>query len=160
MPNAGHSGAQKEGVPALARRALSVLGAFAAIVAVLYLLDIGCIFRFFTGVACPGCGMTRAWLAVLRGDLAAAIAYHPLFWSVPIAFALVFAQERYPHARKACLAAMFALFAAFIALWVVRLAGPTDAGLLFGGQAPAGVPEDIVYVSAPRWLTWIQGLLD
>jgi hypothetical protein len=29
-------------------------------------------------VPCPGCGMTRATLALLRGDLALALALHPL----------------------------------------------------------------------------------
>ena len=37
--------------------------------------------------------MTRAWLAALRLDFAAAFAYHPLFWVVPIAFVLAFVRE-------------------------------------------------------------------
>ena len=37
----------------------------------------GCPFRFFFGISCPGCGMTRALLAALRLDFAAAFSYHP-----------------------------------------------------------------------------------
>ncbi|HEY7564960.1 MAG TPA: DUF2752 domain-containing protein [Acidimicrobiia bacterium] len=37
-----------------------------------------CPFALLTGIACPGCGMTRAiaWLA--RGDFTTSVAYHPL----------------------------------------------------------------------------------
>lgn len=32
------------------------------------------------GVPCPGCGLTRATLALLRGDIRAALHFHPLVW--------------------------------------------------------------------------------
>jgi hypothetical protein len=38
----------------------------------------GCMFRKWTGLNCPGCGMTRASYAVLHGDLATAFAMNPL----------------------------------------------------------------------------------
>lgn len=37
-----------------------------------------CPFALFTGMACPGCGMTRAASSLIRGDLTAALGYHPL----------------------------------------------------------------------------------
>lgn len=37
-----------------------------------------CPFAVVTGHACPGCGMTRAVLALARGDLGLAWFYHPL----------------------------------------------------------------------------------
>lgn len=43
-----------------------------------------CLLRRMTGLICPACGMSRAWLAALRLDLAAAFRYHPMFWSVPV----------------------------------------------------------------------------
>ena len=73
-----------KGTAELLRHALSCTGALFVAWLVLYLLDVGCIFRLMTGIPCPGCGMTRAWLAALRLDFAAAFAYHPLFWVVPI----------------------------------------------------------------------------
>lgn len=140
------------------RRVLSLCAGLAVLALGLYVLDIGCVFRFVTGVPCPGCGMTRAWLAALRGDLAAAVAYHPLFWAVPVAFALVFAQERWARWRRVCVIAAGVLAAAFVALWVVRLVLPGDAGLLFGGAAPAGVPVDVVSIDQPRWLSLLEEL--
>ena len=53
----------------------------------------GCPVKYFFGIACPGCGMTRAWLAVARLDFSSAFAYHPLFFIGPIAiFAILFYQ--------------------------------------------------------------------
>lgn len=64
------------------------LPAFAA-VALLYggmfLLGITCPIKFLTGVSCAGCGMTRAWLSLLRLDVRSAFIYHPLFWAPPVA---------------------------------------------------------------------------
>ena len=38
----------------------------------------GCPFHALTGVPCPGCGTTRAALALARGDVAAAFGWNPL----------------------------------------------------------------------------------
>lgn len=53
--------------------------------AVLARAGIGCPIRFLSGISCAGCGMSRAWLSLLRGDFAAAAFYHPLFWLPPLA---------------------------------------------------------------------------
>lgn len=37
-----------------------------------------CPFALTTGIACPGCGMTRAAGYLIRGDLSSALRYHPL----------------------------------------------------------------------------------
>lgn len=37
-----------------------------------------CPFALCTGTACPGCGMTRAASALIRGDFDAAMTMHPL----------------------------------------------------------------------------------
>lgn len=38
---------------------------------------VACPLRSMTGIACPGCGGTRAGLALLRGDIAMALALNP-----------------------------------------------------------------------------------
>lgn len=43
-----------------------------------------CPFHAWTGLPCPGCGMTRALWALLQGRWQAAWEYHPL--SLPLAF--------------------------------------------------------------------------
>jgi hypothetical protein len=47
-----------------------------------------CPFAQLTGIACPGCGMTRAASYLIHGDLATALHYHPL---VPLIAALMLA---------------------------------------------------------------------
>lgn len=37
-----------------------------------------CPFALLTGMACPGCGLTRAAAALVRGDVGAAWEFHPL----------------------------------------------------------------------------------
>jgi len=38
---------------------------------------VGCLLRATTGIPCPACGMTRAVVSTLHGDLAASIGYSP-----------------------------------------------------------------------------------
>lgn len=37
-----------------------------------------CPFALVTGIACPGCGMTRALAWLVRGDLITSVRYHPM----------------------------------------------------------------------------------
>ena len=46
-----------------------------------------CLFRFHTGLPCPGCGLTRAFLALLRGDFRASVQFHALL--LPVLFTLL-----------------------------------------------------------------------
>lgn len=152
---------ENKGAAELIRRALSCIGVLFVAWLALYLLDIGCVFRLMTGIPCPGCGMTRAWLAALRLDFAAAFAYHPLFWVVPIAFVLAFVRDGAASnkLKRGIDIVIAVLCVLVIAVWIVRLVNPADAGLLFGGRAPAGVPTDIIHLEQPRWLAFLRAYL-
>lgn len=53
-----------------------------------------CVFLRLFAVPCPGCGMTRAWEALLHGQLTVAFAYHPLFWTVPVLYGYLLTDGR------------------------------------------------------------------
>lgn len=95
------------------KRDLGAAAAIAGFYAVLFSLGVTCPIKFATGVSCPGCGMTRAWLALLTGKPALALYYHPLVWLPPIALALYLFRARLPR-------------------WAVK-DGLWTAGLLFCG---------------------------
>lgn len=48
-----------------------------------------CLFKNITGVPCPGCGLTRSYLALLKGNISHAFYYHPLFFVVPLSALLI-----------------------------------------------------------------------
>lgn len=74
-----HMGETKKGVT-------RIIPAFVIMYILLYLLDTTCIIKYFTNIPCPGCGLTRAYLALFKLDLYKAFHYHPLFWTIPILF--------------------------------------------------------------------------
>ena len=71
----------------LIKRLRNLLLGFAAslvVIAVFYILSrngvgIPCLFRKLTSFACPGCGNSRAALALLQLDVPAAFRYNPMF---------------------------------------------------------------------------------
>ena len=70
---------------------IQALAAVALFYIVIESLGVTCPILFLTGISCAGCGMSRAWLSLLRLDLAGAFAFHPLFWlPVPAAALLLF----------------------------------------------------------------------
>lgn len=48
----------------------------------------GCLFRAVTGIPCPTCGGTRAFLALARFDVPAALAWNPLVTLAALVFVL------------------------------------------------------------------------
>lgn len=91
-----------------------------------------CPFALLTGVGCPGCGLTRAASALVRGDVAAAWEMHPLVlvavaW-LAVAWMVGFLRRRgrwvdLPGRTVARLLNVTGLL--FVAVWLVRLATGT-----------------------------------
>lgn len=64
----------------------------------LSITGIGCPIKFLTGISCPGCGMTRAYIALLHLDFKDAFYYHPL-WPLPIVWGVLWVAKTF-HASR------------------------------------------------------------
>lgn len=62
---------------------------YIAIVFVFSKAGYSCVFRELFGIQCPGCGMTRAYISLLKFDVLSAFRYHPMFWSMPLLYAYI-----------------------------------------------------------------------
>lgn len=92
---------------------------FIAICMFLHFTKIGCPIKFLTGISCPGCGMTRAWLSVLHFNFSDAFYYHPLFWIVPIVLLIEIFKEKIP--KKLYKYLMFFNTTLILVVYIIRL---------------------------------------
>ena len=87
-----------------------------------------CPLRGLTGLPCPGCGLTRATGALLRGRVGDALQMHPLIPLVLVQLLVVwvllaFGRERLARLPKWVVPAVVsANVVVFCAVWIVRLA--------------------------------------
>ena len=101
------------------RRDISALAGIVLLYVALEAFGVTCPILFLTGISCAGCGMSRAWLSLLRGDLAAAFAFHPLFWLPVPAAALLLFQRRLP--KRVFRWGIGVVCALFLLVYLVRL---------------------------------------
>jgi hypothetical protein len=92
--------------------------------AVLHFLGIGCPIIYLTGIPCAGCGMTRAWLCVLKLNFPSAYNYHPLFWIPPIVLVVMAFKRSIPVKLFNTIIWLIALI--FIIVYLIRLFNPED----------------------------------
>lgn len=121
------------------------LGLMAAVIAAILALRVPlCPFALITHHPCPGCGMTRATLALVTGHLHEAIGLHPLVIPIAPLAAFFVLQGAYnyvrhgrfgstrPAPRRWVTLASILLGAAMTAVWIARFFGA------FGGPVPVG----------------------
>jgi uncharacterized protein DUF2752 len=59
--------------------------------------QVPCFFKSTLGIACPGCGMQRSFIALLRGDLLQSLQYHPALLPLLLTSLLLFVQLKVKH---------------------------------------------------------------
>lgn len=103
---------------------LRALGGIVLFYVVIESLGVTCPILYLTGISCAGCGMSRAWLSLLRLDLAGAVYYHPLFWLPVPAAALLLLRRRLP--KRVFAAGLTLCGVLFILVYFIRLAMPGE----------------------------------
>lgn len=129
------------------RRGLTLLGVL-AVGALLLLVELPvCPTAALLGVPCPGCGLTRATFALLRGDVQQAYHFHPLVFVLAPVYvaALVWGGYRFLSGRPAAVTSRrvdrwitlgaLVLLVLLLGVWLLRFAG------IFGGPAPVQTLE-------------------
>ena len=90
---------------------------------------IPCIFHSLTELACPGCGMTRACVALVQGKLGIAWYYHPFsFLVVGLAIAVAFFPMRLKQTWSRCSSATQNLIVISgiilcLSIWLMKIGG-------------------------------------
>ena len=81
-----------------------------------------CVLKIFIGYPCPGCGMTRAMLALLQLDFVKAFQYNPFIFAVPfvilgIAFKHTSFVKRIVNNKWLCFTAILIVLVAYVLRW-------------------------------------------
>ncbi len=95
----------------------------AALATVLYISGIGCVWRRLLGIQCPGCGMTRAVISLLRGDIVGAMGYNFMVVSLPVMLVYIMCDGRILKSKAADYAVLWCIAAGFAVRWVLVLMG-------------------------------------
>lgn len=84
--------------------------------------DSVCVVKVYTGLPCPGCGMTRAFLAAFKTQWGQAFYWHPL-WPWILFGPLVYAGllKFYPNSEKGRSRMIWMTLAAFCIIYVLRM---------------------------------------
>ncbi|MBN2558348.1 MAG: DUF2752 domain-containing protein [Clostridia bacterium] len=77
-----------------------------------------CVFRRITGLPCPSCGMTRAYVELLSGNVAGAFLMHPLFWFIPIIIGLMIHTQA---TGKSHTKAYVVIGVIFLVVYIIRM---------------------------------------
>lgn len=109
-----------------------VCGLFLVIVIHILLFN-GCPIKFFTGVSCAGCGMSRATFALLHLNFKEAFALHPLVLCPPI-FIITYILSKFGLPRRVSKVIYTVIIILFIAVYIYRMLDPSDSIVVFEPQ--------------------------
>ncbi len=100
---------------------------FTALYSVFLLLwiyfSLPCVYFKFFHIYCPGCGMTRAYIALLHLQIGKAFKYNFMFWSVPLCWLYIMFDGKLFRRRYLDITVLCVIAAGFIILFAARLFG-------------------------------------
>lgn len=88
------------------------------------LLKRGCPIKYWTGISCAGCGMTRAWQSLLTGNIQEAFSYHPLLLLPAFLLIIILLRKKIPI--RILHGIMAVVVVLFLGVYMIRMLNPND----------------------------------
>ena len=101
---------------------IEVITSVTAVVVLYVILEsfgVTCPIKYITGISCAGCGMSRAWIALLHFNIHEAFMYHPLFFLPPVV--VIFMLLKYKINIRFYKRVMFTRAGAFVIVYLYRM---------------------------------------
>lgn len=101
---------------------IEVITSVTAVVVMYVILEsfgVTCPIKYITGISCAGCGMSRAWIALLHFNIHEAFMYHPLFFLPPVV--VIFMLLKSKINIKFYKIFMFTMAGAFVIVYLYRM---------------------------------------
>jgi hypothetical protein len=101
---------------------IEVITSVAAVVVLYVILEsfgVTCPIKYITGISCAGCGMSRAWIALLHFNIHEAFMYHPLFFLPPVVVIVMLFKSKINI--KFYKIFMFTMAGAFVIVYLYRM---------------------------------------
>ena len=101
---------------------IEVITSVTAVVVLYVILEsfgVTCPIKYITGISCAGCGMSRAWIALLHFNIHEAFMYQPLFFLPPVV--VIFMLLKSKINIKFYKIFMFTMAGAFVIVYLYRM---------------------------------------
>lgn len=101
---------------------IEVITSVTAVVVLYVILEsfgVTCPIKYIMGISCAGCGMSRAWIALLHFNIHEAFMYHPLFFLPPVV--VIFMLLKSKINIKFYKIFMFTMAGAFVIVYLYRM---------------------------------------
>ena len=101
---------------------IEVITSVTAVVVLYVILEsfgVTCPIKYITGISCAGCGMSRAWIALLHFNIHEAFMYHPLFFLPPVVVIVMLLKSKINI--KFYKIVMFTMAGAFVIVYLYRM---------------------------------------
>ncbi len=91
-----------------------------AVSALFYFFGVGCLWKKLFDISCPTCGITRAYISLFRGDIAAAFEYNFMFPAVPVLGAYLLFGDRMLK-KRLWRAVLGCIIIGFLIKWIISV---------------------------------------
>ena len=116
-------------------RRIEVITSVATVVVLYVIIEsfgVTCPIKYITGISCAGCGMSRAWIALLHFNIHDAFMYHPLFFLPPVVVIVMLLKSKINI--KIYKIIIFTIIIMFAIVYICRLIWSGDDVVVFEPQ--------------------------